>query len=326
MTRRIAVALALMTGLLAIPLLAVRLDEPFTVTLVSKVAILGMAGVGLNLALGYGGLVSFGHAAFFGLGGYVSGVLANHALTATPLLSWPIALTGTTAMLAIWPTAIAVGGLAALAIGALSLRTSGVYFIMITLAFAQMLFYFAVSWPAYGGEDGLPIYLRSTLPGINTMDPLSFFGVCFGLLAVVLAFSGLITASRFGLALSAVRQNPARLAAAGIAPYRVRLVAFVLSGMITALAGALYADLNRFVSPAMLSWQTSGEIIVLVILGGVGRLFGPLAGAALLVTLEHWLGGVSDYWQLMLGLLLLLVVLFARGGIVGWLAPVARDG
>jgi branched-chain amino acid transport system permease protein len=140
------------------------------------------------------------------------------------------------------------------------------------------------------------------------------------LLVAVLGFSVLLTHSRFGLALSAARQNPQRLTSVGVRPFHVQLTAFVISGMITGLAGALYADLNRFVSPAMFSWHTSGEIMIFVILGGVGRLFGPLAGAALFILLEHLLGGITEFWQFLLGMLLLLIVLFARGGLIGLLA------
>mgnify|MGYP002631947831 CR=1 FL=1 len=310
-------------ALLAIPLGALVLDEPFVITLATKVAVLALAGVGLNLALGYGGLVSFGHAAFFGIGGYASGILASSALAYTPIFTWPVEVAGTTQMLIIWPVAMIAAALAALLIGALSLRTSGIFFIMITLAFGQMFFFFAISWPAYGGEDGLPIYVRSGFPGLNTLDPIQFFAICYVLLMTAIFLVWRLTASRFGLALQAARQNRQRLSAVGVRPFGVLLVAFAISGAITGLAGALFADLNRFVSPSMLSWHTSGEILIFVILGGVGRLFGPLAGAGLFILLEHNLGGVSDYWQLFLGALLLGVVLFARGGLIGVLA---RDG
>lgn len=326
MSRETLVNLALLGLLAGAPLIASVLGEPFLVTLATKAAILGLAGVGLNLALGLGGLVSFGHAAFFGLGGYATGVLASHALAYEPLLEAPFLIEGTTQMLVHWPIALLLSGLAALLIGALSLRTSGIFFIMITLAFAQMIYYFAVSWPAYGGEDGLSIYVRSTFPGLDTLDPLQFFGLAFALLLLGLGLSALIARSRFGLALQAARQNEARLRAVGVGPYRVRLLAFTVSGMITGLAGALFADLNRFVSPAMLDWHTSGQLIVLVILGGVGRLFGPVAGAGLYILLEHNLGGLTEFWQLPLGLLLLAVVLFARGGLVGLLAGAPRHG
>ncbi|WP_312530597.1 branched-chain amino acid ABC transporter permease [Paracoccus sp. (in: a-proteobacteria)] len=306
--------LSIFALLVAVALIASLLGQSFTVTLATKVAILGMAGVGLNLALGYGGLVSFGHAAFFGIGGYVTAILASHAANYEPLI---IGFEGTNQMLAIWPFAIAVAGLAGLVIGALSLRTSGVYFIMVTLAFAQMLYYLAVSWPAYGGEDGLSFYTRNSFPGLNTFDPLQFFAICAGLLAIVLLASHRLTLARFGLALMAARQSPARSAAVGIRPYAVQLVAFVISAMICGLAGALYAELNRFVSPASMSWHMSGEIMVFVILGGVGRLAGPIAGAAVYILLEQILGPVSDYWLGLVGLLLLMIVLFAPGGLSG---------
>ena len=289
-------------------------------------AILGLAAVGLNIALGLGGLVSFGHAAFFGIGGYVAGILASHAFSAQPLNFGLFAVPGTTLMPIIWLVALAAGGLLAAAIGTISLRTSGVYFIMITLAFAQMTFYFAISWPAYGGEDGLSILVRNQFPGVNTMVPINYFLICYAVLMVAILVSALLKNSRFGAALQAARQNEVRVASVGITPFRIRLVAFVISGMITALAGALYADLNRFVSPSMLSWHMSGEFIVLIILGGVGRLYGPVAGAMLFVMFEFLLGGLTERWQLFLGLVLLGVVLFARGGLIGLVAGKARHG
>ncbi len=307
-------------GLLAVPLWAWAADEPFVITLATRVAILALAGVGLNIALGLGGLVSFGHAAFFGIGGYAMGILASHAQSYEPLMEWPVLIEGTRSMPVIWLVAVVASALAALVIGALSLRTSGVYFIMITLAFAQMLYYFTISWPAYGGEDGLSIYLRNSFPGLNTLDPIQFFAICYAILLAALFFTARLAKSPFGLALAAARQNAARVEAVGIRPYRVRLVAFVISAALTGLAGALFADLNRFVSPAMFGWNISGEIMVLVILGGVARLFGPVAGAALFILLENVLGGISEYWQVFLGLLLLGVVLFARGGLVGLIA------
>ena len=306
---------------------ALAMDEPFIITLATKVAILALAAVGLNIALGLGGRVSLGHAAFVGIGGYAMGILAHLAQTFTPLMEVPFLIEGTKSMPVIWLVAILFSGLAAAAIGALSLRTSGVYFIMITLAFGQMFYYFAISWPAYGGEDGLSIYVRNSFPGLNTLVPIQFFGLCFAVLAAVLWLAGRIARSPFGLALASARQNAERVETVGLAPYRLRLVAFTISGAITGLAGALFADLNRFVSPTMFSWQTSGEIMIFIILGGVGRLFGPLAGAALFILLEHMLSGVTEFWLIYVGALLLLVVLFVRGGLIGTLAgrEVAHD-
>lgn len=307
-------------ALLAVPLWAWAADEPFIITLSTKVAIFALAGVGLNLALGLGGLVSLGHAAFFGIGGYAMGILASHAQSYAPITEVPFLIEGTKSMPVIWLVAIVTSGLAAMLIGALSLRTTGVYFIMVTLAFGQMFFYFAISWPAYGGEDGLLIYVRNSFPGLNTLDPIQFFGICYVLLCAALFFSARLAGSAFGLALSGARQNAERVQTIGINIFRLRLVAFTISGAITGLAGALYADLNRFVSPTMFSWQTSGEIMVFIILGGVARLFGPVAGAAMFILLEHILGGLSEFWHIYLGALLLGVVLFARGGLIGSLA------
>ncbi|WP_442954415.1 branched-chain amino acid ABC transporter permease [Pararhodobacter sp.] len=323
MRREHAINALLAAALFAVPVWAYLVDEPFLITLATRVAILAMAGVGLNLALGLGGMVSFGHAVFFGLGGYCAGVLAHHAFSGTPVL---LGLPGSNQMLVIWLVAMIASGLLAAVIGALSLRTSGIFFIMITLAFAQMFFYFALSWPAYGGEDGLPIFVRNRFPGLNTMRPWELFLVAFGLLMIVLAVFALIRASRFGAALMAIRQNPDRAAAVGISPFGVKLVAFVISGMITGLAGAMMADLTRFVSPAMMAWQMSGELIVIIILGGTGRLFGPVAGAAILVGFEVIFGGMTEHWKFWLGLVLLAVVLFARGGFIGLLAGRERHG
>ncbi|WP_245450352.1 branched-chain amino acid ABC transporter permease [Neorhizobium sp. SOG26] len=323
LTRENLINLILAVALLAIPLIANAAGQPFYITLATRVAILALAATGLNLALGVGGLVSFGHAAFFGIGGYVAGILASHSFSGEPVL---FGLSGTNQMWIIWLVAMALAGFVGLAIGAISLRTSGVYFIMITLAFAQMVYYFAVSWPAYGGEDGLSILVRNQFPGVMTMVPMNFFLICYVILLVGIALFAVIRASRFGAALQAARQNEVRVATVGIQPYRIRLTGFVLSAMITGLAGALFADLNRFVSPSMLSWHMSGELIVLIILGGTGRLFGPLAGAALYVAFEYALGGITERWQFFLGLILLLVVLFARGGLVGLLAGKAKHG
>ncbi|WP_298675576.1 branched-chain amino acid ABC transporter permease [uncultured Lentibacter sp.] len=305
---------------IAVPAWALWAQEPFTITLMTRAAVFALAAVGLNIALGLGGLVSFGHAVFFGLGGYSMGILAYHAQSYSPLIEVPFLIEGTKSMPIIWLVAVLVSTLAAWCIGVLSLRTGGVYFIMITLAFGQMFYYFAISWSAYGGEDGLSIYVRNGFPGLNTLDPIQYYGLCLALLSAALFGAHRLAKSPFGLALGAVRQVPQRVETVGLDGRRLKLVAFVISGAITGLAGALFADLNRFVSPTMFSWQLSGEIMVFIIIGGVGRLFGPVVGALVFVGLEHWLGGLSDYWHIYLGLLLLLIVLFGRGGLIGMLA------
>jgi branched-chain amino acid transport system permease protein len=324
MRREAILNLAVPGLLLATALIAQAMGETYIITLATRAAILALAGVGLNIALGLGGLVSLGHAAFFGLGGYAMGILAFHAQNYMPI--WGV-IEGTKSMPVIWLVALVASGLATLVIGALSLRTTGVYFIMITLAFGQMLFYFAISWPTYGGEDGMSIYLRNDFPGVNTLVPMNFFLICFAVLAVVLVLADRLGKSAFGLALQASRQNVARVEAVGLPPYRLRLIAFTISGAITGLSGALFADLNRFVSPSMLSWHMSGEIMILVILGGIARLSGPVAGAMLFIALEYVLEDVSHYWHVYLGAILLGVVLFARGGVIGLIAgrEVAHD-
>ncbi|MFU0505439.1 branched-chain amino acid ABC transporter permease [Pseudaminobacter sp. NGMCC 1.201702] len=323
MSRETLINTVLAVALLALPLAAVSAGEPFYVTLATRMAILALGAVGLNLALGLGGLISFGHAAFFGIGGYVAGIFASHAFNQQPMF---FGFSGSDQMPVIWLAALVISALIALPIGAISLRTSGVYFIMITLAFAQMIYYFAVSWPAYGGEDGLSILTRNAFPGVNTASPLGFFLICYALLMAALCVFWLVRNSRFGAALQAARQNEVRLASVGIEPFRIRLAAFAMSAAITGLAGALFADLNRFASPSMLSWHMSGELIVLIILGGTARLFGPVAGAVLFVLIEFVLGGWTERWQFFLGLMLLGVVLFARGGLIGLLAGKARHG
>ena len=328
MLRERYINILILAGLVLIPAYAYFAEEPFTITLATRAVIFALAGVGLNLALGQGGLVSFGHAAYFGMGGYAMGILASHAQNYEPIMQVPFLIEGTNSMPVIWLVAILMSALLALVIGALSLRTSGVYFIMVTLAFGQMFYYFTISWPAYGGEDGLSIYVRNQFPGLNTLDPIQFFGICFVILLAVLFLVDRINKSPFGLALNGAHQLEERALTVGINVYRVRLVAFVISGAITGLAGALFADLNRFVSPTMFSWQISGEIMIFIILGGVARLFGPVAGAALYIVLEHFLGGLSEYWFIYLGAILLFVVLFAKGGIIGGLTKkeTARAG
>ncbi|KZL17723.1 leucine/isoleucine/valine transporter permease subunit [Pseudovibrio axinellae] len=319
-----ATNVAVMAVLLALPLWASSVGEDYYVNLASLITIFAIAGVGLNFAIGQGGMVSFGHAAFFGIGGYTAGIAAFHSFEETLFMSVPFAISGTNQMLIIWVVAMALCGLAALAIGAISLRTEGVYFIMITLAFAQMIYYFAISWPTYGGEDGLSIYLRNQIGAVDTDHALTFFLICFGLLLAAIFVSARLSGSRFGAALGTARMNETRLATSGINPFPIKLTGFIISAMITGLAGALFAELNGFVGPSMLSWHRSGEIMVFVILGGVGRLYGPVIGASLFVLLETYIGEWTEHWQLLLGFALLGVVLFARGGVMGLIAGRAR--
>ncbi len=289
------------------------LDQGYYVNLISRVTVFAIAGIGLNLALGYGGMVSLGHAAFFGLGGYIAGIGALHFSESS---EFAFSLGGSNEMLLLWLVAIVLSAILAFFIGLISLRTTGVYFIMITLAFAQMIYYFVISWSTYGGEDGLLINTRNQFLGFETDNEIFFFLICFGMLLLFIWISSRLIKSRFGTALNVARMNHVRLATVGINPFPIKLTAFVFSAIITAISGALFADLNRFVSPDMLSWQMSGEIIIFILLGGVGRLYGPVIGAVIFVMLETIIGGYTEHWKLFLGLFLLGIVLFANGGLM----------
>lgn len=318
--RRIVLLGALVVALL-LPPLAQAMDEPFYIGLASRILIYGLAAASLDLILGFGGMVSFGHAAFFGAGGYVVGILYMHGFEGSAFLGL---VPGSDNALLVWPGALLAGGLLALVIGAISLRTGGVYFIMITLAFAQMLYFFFVSLEAYGGDDGLSLYGRSTLPGLDLGDDTSFYYVVLALLLLFLWLGGRLVDSRFGMVLRGVRENERRMAALGYPVYRYKLAGFALAGAAAGLAGALIANQTEFVSPSLMHWTRSGEILVMVILGGMGTLFGPVFGAAAFLLLEEVLAGWTEHWMIVLGPLLIFVVLFARRGIFGWL--VGRRG
>jgi len=296
----------------AFPLVMNALDQTFYIGFGARVLIYAMAAASLNLVLGYGGMVSFGHAAFFGAGAYVTGILAVEGLRS----AW-IA----------WPAALAVAAAAALVIGALSLRTRGVYFIMITLAFAQMMYYVFVSLKAYGGDDGLSLPGRSTLGfGLELGDELTWYYVVLVLLAAVLYLLHRIVHSRFGRVIEAIRENETRAAAIGYPVYGYKLACFVISGAIAGLAGALIANQSSYVGPGLLHWVQSGTLMIMVILGGVGRFWGAPIGAAVLLTLEETLSGSEAlgqyalHWQLPVGVVLLAIVLYAPQGIAGLIA------
>jgi len=313
----------LLLGAILLPFGAQAAGFPATTGIATQIACLAIAAASLNLLIGHAGLVSFGHAAYFGLGAYVVGILWEHFRLGEPLLGF---IPGTNQLLSTLPLAMIVAGLAAAAIGALSLRTSGVQFIMITLAFAQMVFFLFVGLKQYGGDDGLVVRRRNLVPGLDLRDAMQMYWLCLGLLVAWLFVLARIVGSRFGRVLEGIRQNERRMAAIGVSTYAYKLVAFILSGVGCGLAGALMANYLRFVSPEMMSWQRSGELMVMVILGGVGTLFGPVLGAAGLVGLEYALGGITEHWQFFLGPILLGVVLYARGGLMGLLGYGRRHG
>jgi branched-chain amino acid transport system permease protein len=277
-------------------------------TLFTRIVILALAAVRLNLLLGYGGMMSFGHAAYLGIGGYAVGILAFEGIT-SGFVQWPVALL--------------VSAFFAFVIGALSLRTRGIYFIMITLAFAQMAYYIVAGLARYGGDDGLTIQKRSQfIAPINLSNKVQFYYICLALLCAAIYLVWRIVNSRFGMAIQGARSNDMRMRAIGFPTYRYQLICFVIAGTLCGLAGALLANHTDFVSPAMMYWTRSGDLIIMVVLGGMGSTFGPLFGAVALLVLEEVLSGITEYWQIILGPLLLLVVLFARGGIDGLLGKV----
>lgn len=291
----------LLALLVAFPFAAEAMDQGFYIGLASRLLIFALAATSLNLILGFGGMISLGHAAYFGAGAYTVGILMQHGV----LSGW-IAL----------PLAIGVGALLALAIGAVSLRTRGVYFIMITLAFAQMMYYLIISLRDYGGDDGMSLYQRSDL-GIDLSSDTAFYYLVLAAFAACFFLIARLVNSRFGRVVQAIRENEGRMEAIGYPVFRYKLVCFAIGGAIAALAGALLANQNMSVSPNLLHWTQSGALMVMVILGGVGTLWGGLLGAVVFLLLEEILTGYTIHWQLGLGLVLLAVVLVLPNGLAG---------
>jgi branched-chain amino acid transport system permease protein len=304
-TRRLLVITGFL-GLGLVPVVAEALHQPFYIDLFRRIMIFAIAALSLDLILGYGGMVSFGHAAYLGIGAYAVGILALHGIE-SGFIQWPVAMLASM--------------LIALVIGAISLRTSGVYFIMITLAFAQMLYYLGISLETYGGDDGMPLRGRSRFAGlVDLSDAHSFYYVVLGLLVLALILSHRLVNARFGMVIRAARSNEARARAIGFAPFRYKLTAFVIAGSLCGLAGALLANQTEYLTPEFMHWTRSGEILFMVILGGLGTLVGSVAGAVVLLLLEQVLSSWTEHWQIVLGPILMLVVLFARRGLVGLLA------
>lgn len=302
-TTDVALPLALFAVLAVVPFLAHLGTEKYVLDLVARVMIFAVAAIALDLLLGYGALVSFGHAAFIGLGAYAVGILAAH---------------GVGEVLVALPVALAVSMLFAFVTGIVCLRTKGVYFIMITLAFGQMVFFTASSLAPYGGDDGLTIAARSTLAGLPLLkDERGFYYFAFACLASTYLLCRALVGSRFGRVFRGARENPLRMAAVGFEVYRFQLVAYVVAGAFGGLSGFLLANATEFVSPAYMSWQRSGELIVMVALGGMGRLHGAILGTAAVLLLSEWLSDLTEHWKLIFGPFLVLVVVFARGGLIG---------
>lgn len=279
------------------------LGEPFLTVVLTRALIFAIAALSLDLILGYGAMVSFGHAAFLGIGAYAAGILAGRGVTGLEVQI---------------PVALAAAGVFALVTGAISLRTKGIHFIMITLAFGQMAYFLMVSLSAFGGDDGRALAARSTLFGTDPFaGNLSFFYVTLALLAGLWGLLRAVTRSRFGRVLTGTRENETRMQAIGFSPFPYRLAAYVIAGMIAALAGVLLANHAMFVSPSYMGWGRSGELIAMVALGGMGTLTGPVLGAVTFILAEEALARATDHWRLPFGVAIVLVVLFTRGGLMG---------
>jgi branched-chain amino acid transport system permease protein len=293
-----------------LPIVALLTGGSYLVSLGSRVMIFAVAAVALDLLVGYGALISFGHAAFVGLGAYAVGILSAYGIT-DALVSLPAAL--------------AVSAAYAFLTGVVCLRTKGVYFIMITLAFGQMAFFTASSLAPFGGDDGLTIAARNTVAGFALLrnERAFYYVVLFCLLGTYL-FCRALVASRFGRVVRGAKENPVRVATIGFDVYRFQLATYVVAGGLAGLAGFLLANATEFVSPAYMSWQRSGELIVMVLLGGLGSLDGAIIGAAAYLLTEEWLSGVTEHWKVIFGPVLVLIVLFARGGLLGLASALVR--
>lgn len=299
----------ILVAALVLLLLVPLTGDVFYIRLATRILIFGIIAIGLNLIVGYTGLVSFGHAAFLGLGAYATGILVFHGFG-----SGFVTL----------PAAILIAMLGALVIGAIALRTSGVYFIMITLAFAQMLFYLATGLERYGGDDGMRLAKRAVFGPIDCNSPAVFFYLTAVFFLGVLYGSARIVASRFGRTLRGIKDNERRMLSVGCNTYVYKLAAFVIAGATAGLGGWLNANLNAHVSPSMLSWILSGDLLVMIILGGVGTIPGPALGAAAFILLEEFLSGLTKHWMAILGALMLLVIIFHKGGLYALLSSKGR--
>jgi branched-chain amino acid transport system permease protein len=288
-------------GLAAAPFLG--LGQGHVLSLLARAMILGIAALGLWLLVGGAGLISLGHAAALGIGAYAVVVLDAAGITD----AWRVV-----------PVALGAAALFALLTGAVALRTAGVNFIMITLAFGQMAFFTAASLASYGGDDGYTLASRTSLGAARWLERgLGFHYLCLGLLAAVLLLVRILLASRFGRVLRAAKESPLRVAALGFDPYPYRLLAYVVAAMIAALAGVLLANATEFVAPSFLAWQRSGDLLFMVILGGLGGPLGAVLGALVIVLAEEWLSGITEHWRLVFGPALVLAVIFLPGGLGG---------
>jgi branched-chain amino acid transport system permease protein len=299
---RTLVPILLLTALALVPVYAHLAQQPFYLALFARIVIFAIAAVSLDLLIGYGGMVSFGHALFFGLGSYVVGILGYYGID-----NGFVHLAVTLGLCAV------VGAIT----GLISLRTSGIAFIMITLAFAQMFYFLAVGLKQYGGDDGLSIAAGSRFGGLTLDDPNALYYVAFAVLCACLWAGSRIVSARFGMVLRGSRQNERRMRALGFSTLRYKLVAYVIGAMMCGVSGMLNANLTHFASPAYMAWTASGDLIAMVVLGGLGSLIGPVIGSAAMLTVEELLKGYTDHWMIIFGPLIVVTVLLSRRGVYG---------
>lgn len=297
--------------LLVLPPVLHAMGESYYISILTKILIYALVGISLDLIIGQAGLVSFGHAAFFGAGAYVCGVLSHHSSNDLLVL---YVFSGTNNALLSWPIAVVFCMLLGLIVGLVSLRTTGVYFIMITLALAQMVYFLIISIPQYGGEDGLGLFSRNELVGSDLNNDTHFYYVCLLCLVIYLTAAIKFCRSTMGLVIKGSKFNHQRLIALGISPLKYQLIIFVFSAAGAGLAGALMVNLTQYVSPDYLHWSLSGKFLVIVILGGMGSLFGGFYGALILLGLEEILSSYTDHWHMIIGVVLIIMVLTSRQG------------
>lgn len=315
--RRRLIHVGVFVVLLVGPFAARLLGQPFYADVLMRIMVYGIAAMSLDLIVGYAGIISLGQAAFLGIGGYVTGILDYNLHNGIVWTVGPVHFVGSSAALVVWPLAIALSALGALVIGAISLRTRGVFLIMITLAFAQMFYYVFLSLDAYGGQDGLELSGRSAMGPIPLNNDLVFYYLVFVLFAAVFVFLSRLVNSRFGMVVKGCMQNEKRMQTLGFETYRYKLTCFVISGAIAGLAGILFANMNMFISPGITSFERSGDLLIMGILGGFGTLIGPVIGAAIYLVLQLVLGSYTTHWQAIFGPILIVIVLSGRGGIAG---------
>ncbi|MFK7859963.1 MAG: branched-chain amino acid ABC transporter permease [Granulosicoccus sp.] len=307
MDRSLIVGGIIFALLLTMPMVLPLLGQGYLTGLIIKAMLLAIAAISLDLLIGHGGMVSLGHAAFVALGAYAAAIgLESGIENVLVLLLVTLALTG----------------LVALVTGSLALRTSGIYFLMITLAFGQMAYFTLTSLAAYGGDDGLTLWSLATFFGSDVVQNGS--GLYFIVLATLAAtWWGVfrMSQSRFGRVLRAARDNPERTEVMGFSVTRYRLIAYVIAAMIAGVSGLLLVQHAEFVSPALATWQRSGDLIVVIVLGGLATRNGAILGAFFLVIIEEVLGSFLHEWRLIYGPLLVLMVLFAKGGLSDLIAP-----